>query len=56
MQPVARSPSDSPCFRIAAGACRLHCLATLMPDAAFAALIRAGVKMTLDADLAILTG
>ncbi len=36
---------------------KLYCLTTMMPDEAFAALIRAGVPAQLDAaDLAVLTG
>jgi len=36
---------------------KLYCLTTMMPDEAFAALIRAGVPAMLDAaDLAVLTG
>ena len=38
------------------GASRLYCLTTMVPDEAFAALIRAGVPDTLDEqDLAVLT-
>ena len=36
---------------------KLYCLTTMMPDEDFAALIRGGVPMTLDAeDVAVLTG